>query len=65
MPCDDSDHDQNADRMANTFRGNLIALSSTRVVSLGYPILAVAYDHHGEWQVLHGDLMPDDKISQI
>lgn len=65
MPCDDSDHDQNGEHMADTFPGNLIALSSTRVVSLGRPILAVAHDHHGEWQVLHGDLMPDDKISQI
>jgi hypothetical protein len=51
--------------MGNSFPGNLIALSSTRVVSLGRPILAVAHDHHGEWQVLHGDLMADDKIAQI
>lgn len=65
MPCDDTDHDQNGDRMANAFPGNLIAYSSTRVVSVGRPILAVAHDHYGEWQVLHGDLTADDKIAQI
>lgn len=65
MPCDDTDHDRNGDRMANAFPVNLIACSSTRVVALGQPILAVAHDHYGEWQVLHGDLMPDDKIALI
>lgn len=65
MPCDDIHHEQNGDRIANSFPGNLIAYSSTRVVSLGRPILAVAHDHHGEWQVLHGDLMADDQIAHI
>lgn len=65
MQCDDHDHDQNGDCFSNPFPANLIAYSSARVVLDGLPILAVAHDHQGEWQVLHGDLEPDDQIAQI
>ncbi len=65
MQCDDHDHDQNGDCFSNPFPANLIAYSSARVVLDGLPILSVAHDHQGEWQVLHGDLEPDNQIAQI
>ena len=65
MQCNDENHDEDGNCVRNPFPAHLIAYSSVRVVSLGQPILAVAHDHQGEWQVLHGDLEPDDQIAQI
>jgi hypothetical protein len=65
MQCNDDTHDENSSTSTGPFPRDTIAYSTNRVVSLGRPILAVAHDHYGEWQVLHGDLEPDDEMAQI